>query len=322
MSAFVATEDQDGVRLDVAVAAVLGISRSQAASQIDADLVVVDGRVRPRHHRLRPGETIEVRAAPGRNTLPPPAVPPVRYDDEHLLVIAKPAGMVVHPGAGHPEGTLVDALRAARHTLAPAAGELRPGIVHRLDRDTSGLLMIARTDEAYRGLVAALRRRTVRRGYLALVRGVPEVARGRIDAPIGRDPHQRTRFAVTRAGKPSITRYRVLSSGIIPGVPEPRSEVALLACALETGRTHQIRVHLTTLGHPVVGDPTYGPATDAARALALDRPFLHAASLRFTHPVTGAAVAVDEPLPDSLMDALRRADIALPTDLGIDPADA
>lgn len=322
MKLFVATEDHQGVRLDVALAALLGVSRSQAASQIDEQRVWVDGRIRAKHHRLRPGEEIGVHAAQERQATPAPAVPPVRYDDEHLLIIAKPAGLVVHPGAGHPDGTLVDALRAAGHVLAPAAGETRPGIVHRLDRDTSGLLMIARTDEAYHGLVAALRRRTVRRGYLALVRGVPNVARGRIDAAIGRDLHERTRFAVTRDGKPSVTRYRVLASGTAPALPVERSDVALLACALETGRTHQIRVHLTTLGHPVVGDPTYGPASDVARALELDRPFLHAASLTFPHPVTGETIAVDEHLPETLTNALQCAGVALPADLGIDPTDA
>ena len=316
MTRFVAEESAVGDRLDVVLAAHLGVSRSQAAARIAAGDVTVDGRASTKHHRVRTGEHIEVAdPAPVQGPAAPP-VPPIRYEDEHLLVVAKPAGLVVHPGPGHASGTLVDALLAAGFDLAPAGGEGRPGIVHRLDRDTSGLLVVARTDAAHAGLVAALQRRDVSRRYLALVSGVPAADRGRIEAPIGRDPRDRKRFAVVTDGKPAVTRYVSLGRGEVPDVPPHRSTVSLLACRLETGRTHQIRVHLTTLGHPVVGDPTYGRRADVAAGLGLTRPFLHATALAFGHPVTGAHVALDEPLPDDLAVALVPTGIAPPGPLG------
>jgi 23S rRNA pseudouridine1911/1915/1917 synthase len=174
-------------------------------------------------------------------------------------VVAKPAGLVVHPGHGHAGDTLVDALHAAGIPLAPSDDPTRPGIVHRLDRDTSGLLVVASSPAARVGLVDALRRREVRRRYLALVAGVPRDGRGRIEAPIGRDPRDRTRFAVVADGRDATTRYRVLATGQAPGLPADAGAVALLVCGLETGRTHQLRVHLTRLGTPIVGDPVYGP---------------------------------------------------------------
>lgn len=309
---FTVGAEHDGVRLDVALAVWLEVSRSQAAARIDAREVLVDGKVAVKRNKLRSGQSVEViETAPAKPMSAPP-LPPVRFEDEHVLVVAKPAGMVVHPGAGRPDGTLVDALVAAGYELAPAAGEDRPGIVHRLDRDTSGLMMVARSDEAYAALVAALQQREVHRRYVALVRGVPTPVRGRIDAPIGRHPTERTRFAVTTAGKPAVTRYRLLASA-----PTADDDVSLVACRLETGRTHQIRVHLTAHGHPVVGDPTYGSSRKLADELGLSRPFLHAAGLQFTHPVTGAEVAVDEPLPADLVDALAAARLALPADADV-----
>jgi 23S rRNA pseudouridine1911/1915/1917 synthase len=318
VSGFDVDAHREGVRLDVAVAEHLGCSRSRAAARIAADEVLVDARPTTKQHRLRSGERVEVLEAAPAPAAPAPALPPVRFEDEHLLVVAKPAGLVVHPGAGHPDGTLVRALAGAGYDLAPAGGEGRPGIVHRLDRDTSGLLVVARTDAAHAGLVAAMRDRQVTRRYLALVRGVPSATRGRIDAPIGRDPAARTRFAVVRDGKPAVTRYRVLGRGQAPVVERARAELALLRCRLETGRTHQIRVHLTTYGHPIVGDPTYGAAGDVARALGLERPFLHAVDLAFDHPVSGQRVRVTEPLPADLTAALERAQLVLPDD--VDPA--
>lgn len=314
MTVFVTSDEQAGVRLDIALATYLDVSRSHAARRIDAGEVRVDGGPAIKNHRLRAGQRVEITTVDVAETAAPPPPPPIRYEDEHLLVVAKPAGMVVHPGAGHADGTLVDALLGAGIDLAPAGGEGRPGIVHRLDRDTSGLLVVARTDAAHAGLVDALRSRTVTRRYLALVRGTPASARGRIDAPIGRDPGTRTRFAVVGDGKPAVTRYRVLDHAVVPGLAAHRAELALLACQLETGRTHQIRVHLTTLGHPVVGDPTYGSASDVADALGLRRPFLHAATLAFDHPVTRDRVSLEEPLPVELAGILDRLGLATPDD--------
>ncbi len=314
MNRYTAGADDAGVRLDVALATWLGRSRSAAAVAIAAGEVTVDGEVVAKNHRLTTGQRVEVDAAEERDAARAPALPPVRYRDEHLLVVAKPAGMVVHPGPGHPHGTLVDALVGAGVPLAPAGGDTRPGIVHRLDRDTSGLLTVASTDAAHGGLVDALRERSVTRRYLALVVGVPHSARGRIDAPIGRDPARRTRFAVVSEGKPAVTRYRVLATGAAPGPPDggaPPAPVALLACRLETGRTHQIRVHLEAIGHHVAGDPVYRARYDPGAALGVTRGFLHAAHLGFEHPVTGASIVLDEPLPPELRAALARA--------GIDP---
>lgn len=303
-------EIADGERLDVIVAGHLGGSRSAAAARIRAGDVTLDGVAATRTGvRVRSGQRLVVRVPSAPTAVSEaPALPPLRHHDEHLAVVAKPPGLVVHPGPGHPDGTLVDALRAGGVTLAPAAGEQRPGIVHRLDRDTSGLLVVASTDEAHAALVEALRQRRLTRRYLALVDGVPRARVGRIEAPIGRHPGDRRRFATVAGGKPSTTRYRTLAEGRAGTRP-----VALLACSLETGRTHQIRVHLDAIGHPVLGDPTYGPRPTVAAALGLTRPFLHAGRLAFTHPVTGEDLDLVEPLPDDLLAVLGAA--------GIDPVD-
>lgn len=290
----VAAEDA-GERLDVVVAGRLDLSRSQAASRIDEGLVTVDGATPARSHRVRRGQQVSVRAPSTPDPVPPPPVPPIRYEDDDLLVVSKPAGLVVHPGAGTPSGTLVDALRAAGVTLATAADPGRPGIVHRLDKDTSGLLVVAKTDRAYRGLVSALKARTVRRRYLALAEGRLPAAHGRVDAPLGRDPADRKRFAVVADGKRAVTHWEVVDTG-----RSGTEVVSLLRCRLETGRTHQIRVHLSEAGHPVVGDVTYGARPGLATTLGLERFFLHAVELGFTHPVTGVEVEVTEPLPRDL----------------------
>jgi 23S rRNA pseudouridine1911/1915/1917 synthase len=309
VSGFVADDGDAGERLDLVLARRLGVSRSQAANRIAAGLVQVDGAVGRKQQRLVGRERIEVDDPAPPTPVATPAVPPIRYRDEHLVVVAKPPGLVVHPGAGTPSGTLVDALVAAEIPLAPTGGTQRPGIVHRLDRDTSGLMVVASTDVAFHGLVDALRRRQMRRRYLALVVGVPAAERGRIEGPIGRDPRDRLRFAVVPDGKAAVTRYRLLATGTA------RSEVgaepvALLSCELETGRTHQIRVHLTGLGHPIVGDPTYGPRPALALALGLHRPALHATELTFEHPVTHRTVRVIEPLPADLRTACDLAGLA------------
>lgn len=307
---FVADATHVGERLDVVLASLLGVSRARAAAHLDAGDVEVDGRAGRRSQRVALGETIVVAGAAPEPEPEAPPLPPVRWRDGHLLVVAKPAGLVVHAGHGHPSGTLVDALRGAGIPLAPdaAAPDLRrPGIVHRLDRDTSGLLAVASTPAAHAGLIEALRRRAVVRRYLAVVVGVPANPVGRIEAPIGRDPRDRTRFTVHEDGKAATTRYALVASGMAGEQP-----VSLLACRLETGRTHQIRVHLSAIGHAVVGDPTYGSRRSVAATLGLSRPFLHAARLAFDHPVTGERVDVIEPLPAELMAALAAAGIATP----------
>lgn len=304
-------EGDAGRRLDVLLADRLGESRSRAAARIDRGEVTLDGAPLAKSYTVSPGERIVVAAPPREPTgAAGVAPPPIRYEDEHLLVVAKPAGLVVHPGTGHPAGTLVQALADAGVPLAPAAGEDRPGIVHRLDRDTSGLLLVAKTDTAYVALVTALKRRRVQRRYVALVEGEPASPKGRIEAPLGRDPADRKRFAVIAGGKHAVTRYEVDRVGSV-GSDQPHP-VALLACELETGRTHQIRVHLSAAGHPVVGDRTYGARRDLAHELGLERFFLHAAALRLAHPVTGVPLGIDEPLPGELVEALQRAGLGPP----------
>lgn len=312
----VVTADAAGRRIDVVLASELGLSRSAAAQRIDAGLVRIDGRTVRRSRVLEVGETVEVAdaAAPPRVDAPP--VPPVRYRDEHLLVLAKPPGLVVHPGAGHAGDTLVDALAAAGVPLAASPDPTRPGVVHRLDRDTSGLLVVASTHEALAGLVAMLAERRIVRRYLTIVDGVPAEARGVVDAPIGRHPERRTRFAVVDGARPARTRYRLLATGEVTTSDGTPRAVSTLVCGLETGRTHQIRVHLQAVGSPVAGDPVYGADGALAAALGLTRPALHAAHLAFDHPVTGEPVVVDEPLPDDLVEACARAGLAAP------PADA
>jgi 23S rRNA pseudouridine1911/1915/1917 synthase len=302
----------DGQRLDVWLAGHLGISRSQAAARIDAGQVRVGGVRVSRGRRLRADEQVEVVAPAPTPASPPPPLPPIRYRDEHLLVVAKPAGLVVHPGAGHPDGTLVEALEAAGIPLAPGTEGHRPGIVHRLDRDTSGLLLVASTQEAFVGLTAALAARQVARRYLAVVAGVPEQPRGRIEAPIARDPRDRTRFAVVAGGRSAITRYRILATATVAGLSPERGAVASLVCELGTGRTHQLRVHLAALGTPILGDPTYGSSAELSRAAGLERPFLHAAALGLDHPVTGAPLELYEPLPPELRTALERTGLTVP----------
>jgi 23S rRNA pseudouridine1911/1915/1917 synthase len=309
---FVVDAALDGQRLDVVVAEVLGISRSAAAQRIDAGGVTVGGRPARRSRTLVEGETVDVPPQVVVEAGPPPALPPIRFRDEHLLVVAKPPGLVVHPGAGHQSDTLVDALRAAGVPLADGGDPTRPGIVHRLDRDTSGLLVIACTAAALDGLIAMLAARSITRRYLALLAGTPPEPRGVVDAPIGRHPNRRTRFAVVAEGRPARTRYRVLGEGEVPAADGSVRSVTSVVCGLESGRTHQIRVHLDAVGSPVAGDPVYGTDRTTAAALGLDRPALHAAHLAFAHPVTGEHLTLTEPLPDDLREAWSRAGLTPP----------
>jgi len=309
MNRFDVTPDDAGRRLDVALADWLGISRSRVAALVSDGQVLLDGESVSRSTILRAGQSVEVADADVVDAPPAPPAPPILYADEHLLVIDKPAGLVVHAGAGHDGDTLVDALRAAGHPLADVGDPTRPGIVHRLDRDTSGVMVVACTPDAHRGLVDALSRRAVTRHYLALVAGTPAAPRGRVEGPIGRDPRHRTRFAVVTTGRDAVTRYATIASGAEP------EETSLLACRLETGRTHQIRVHLTEIGHPVVGDPLYGRTGALARALGMGRQALHAAHLVFDHPVDGHRVEAWAPVPADLARAIETSGIRLPEDL-------
>jgi len=302
-----------GQRLDVVIAELLGISRSAAAQRIDAGGVTVGGRPVRRSRTVVVGESIEVPDEAVVEAGPPPALPPIRYHDQHLLIIAKPPGLVVHPGSGHHSDTLVDALRAAGIPLADGGDPTRPGIVHRLDRDTSGLLVIASSDVALTGLVAMLAERSITRRYLALLSGSLPEPRGVVDAPIGRHPNRRTRFAVVAGGRPARTRYRVLGEGSVVAADGSTRSVSSVVCGLESGRTHQIRVHLDAVGAPVAGDPVYGSDRTSAVALGLDRPALHAAHLAFDHPVTGERIEVTEPLPDDLREAWSRAGLTVPS---------
>jgi 23S rRNA pseudouridine1911/1915/1917 synthase len=285
-----------GLRLDQALARLLpDESRTRLARLIDEGRVTVDGERPLARRKVRSGEAVAVELAPREeeSAYRPEAIAlDIVHEDEAVIVIEKPAGLVVHPGSGNWQGTMLNAL--LHH--APRLKELaRAGIVHRLDKDTSGLLVVAKTEAAHLDLVRQLQARTVKRTYLALVRG--KVARaGTVDAPIGRHRAQRTRMAVVAGGKPAVTRYRVR---------ERLRTHTLLECDLETGRTHQIRVHLASIGHPVEGDPVY--AGRGERLLA--RQALHAWKLAFRHPLSADTVAFESPLPadiDALLGTLRR----------------
>jgi 23S rRNA pseudouridine1911/1915/1917 synthase len=290
--------DAAGERLDVFLARHAG-SRAAAQRLIDGGLVTVDGAPRAKRLVLAGGELVRVDEPDA--AAPAAAVPDARFrvawEDEHLIVVDKPAGVVVHPARGHREGTLAQAL-AGR--LAGGEDPERAGIVHRLDRDTSGLLVVARTAPVHAALKRLLAARELVREYLALVEGRPPARRGTIDAPLGRDRRVRTRVSsATDEPRDAITHFEVERA-----LPHD----TLLRVRLETGRTHQIRAHLLAIGHPVAGDPEYG----APGRYGLERQFLHAARLAFPHPVTGAAVDVSSPLPEDLAAALRRAAVGGP----------
>jgi 23S rRNA pseudouridine1911/1915/1917 synthase len=268
-----------------------GLSRARLQTLIRGGLVRVDGAALKAAHRLRGGETVEIEIPPpaAEELGPEPTVLSVVYEDDHVLVVDKPAGMVVHPGAGRAHGTLAAAVLAHAPTIAGVGGPRRPGIVHRLDKDTSGLLVIAKTQAAYDDLVAQLAARTVTRRYLAVVHGRVRAADGVVNAPIGRHPRDRVKMAVRPAGrgKRAVTRYRVL---------ERFPHFTFLELHLETGRTHQIRVHLASLGHPVVGDQVYGKPR-LRPPVELEGYALHAAGLTFVHPAFRKSVALDAPVP-------------------------
>ena len=288
--AVVVPEEGAGERLDRFLAGSLG-SRARAQSLIDRGLVRVDGQPRAKRYVVRVGQRIEVehRDDPPSASAPAQMELTVPYEDEHLLVVDKPAGVVVHPARGHPTGTLAQAL-AGR--IAGGDEPARAGIVHRLDRDTSGLLVVAKNDAVHRALKALLSARRLRREYLALVEGRPSARSGTIDAPIGRHRRDRVLMSIdSEDPREARTHFEV---------EELMGEATLLRVALETGRTHQIRVHMAAIGHPVVGDSAYG----GAAWYGLERQFLHAARLAFAHPVTGAALDLRSELPEDLEAAL------------------
>ena len=295
-------------RLDTWIAEHLPeLSRSRAAHLIDEGCVTLNGRFPKKRDRPAPGDLIEIEIPPPEpSALQPEPIPlQIVHDDADLIVIDKPAGMVVHPAPGHRSGTLVNALLHHMGELASIGGVRRPGIVHRLDKQTSGLMIVARTDHAHRALSAALKRREIRRAYLVAAWGHLPRETMTVEAPIGRSPTDRKRMAVVPGGRDAVTHLRRL---------ERWPAADLLEARLETGRTHQIRVHLLSIGHPVVGDPEYGgggergvsgPGRTWAREFArrVPRQFLHAHELAFRHPRTGDPLRFRSPLPADLADA-------------------
>ena len=298
-----------GVRLDAWIARKLPeLSRARVQALMAADRVRLDGRPARPSARLRGGEEVTVELPDPVAATPAPEDVPlsVVFEDARLLVVDKPAGMTVHPGAGRLSGTLVNALLHHVRDLSGVGGVLRPGIVHRLDRGTSGLMVVAKDDETHRALSAQFASREVEKEYLAVVHGVPRARQATIDATIGRDPVHRKKMSVRAPrGRAARSAYTVV---------EALDGAALLRVRIHTGRTHQIRVHLASLGHPVAGDATYGgtrtPSSrrPAARAAldGLTRPALHAARLAFTHPATGDRLQFESPLPADLRDVLAR----------------
>lgn len=286
----------DGERLDRVLSMLGEVSRARAGDLVDAGVVTLDDEVvTQRSRRVRAGERLAVHVAlelPDRvPEADPDVVVSVVHEDPHLFVIDKPPGLVVHPGAGNPTGTLVHGLLAIDPSIASVGDPARPGIVHRLDKGTSGLLIVARTEAAYEGLVAMLSARAIDRRYTALAWGEPASMRGMVDAPIGRSQRDPTRMAVVHDGREARTGYEVVQVFTEPAT------VSLLTCRLYTGRTHQIRVHLAAIGHAVVGDERYG---GVRAGVSVGRPFLHAAALSFRHPVTGATLELTSPLPPDL----------------------
>ena len=295
--------DEDQRRLDQVLAAWLGEPRARTQARIAEGEVAVGRVVAAKSRTLHTGDVVTVVEAEEFPAFAPADLPDVavRYEDEHLLVLAKPPGLMVHPGAGRRNEkrvTLVDVLLARGVALSTAGGDPeRPGIVHRLDRNTSGVLAVAKSDAAHEGLTELFRRHDVRREYWTIVDGVPDPAHATIDAAIARSASQRTRFRVDAQGRRAVSHYDVL---------EDHGRAAVVRVRLETGRTHQVRVHLSAVGHPVSGDRAYGASMPLAEELGLERLALHARRLAFRHPVTGAAVDIEEPLPDDLAAALAR----------------
>ena len=286
-------EELDDIRLDKALATILDLSRAQAKELIELG-VMVDGEPGSPRTRVRAGSKLMFPKPEFGEALEPERVDfDVLYEDGDVIVVCKPADLVVHPGSGQRKGTLAAGLLHRYPEIRGVGAENRWGLVHRLDKDTSGALIVARTGDAYEGLSSQIRRRKVERSYLGLIDGVPGSPTGTIDAPIGRDPDQPTRRAVIRGGKAARTHFSIREEF-------PSRNCALLELRLETGRTHQIRVHLAAIGHPIIGDRTYGKTT----AVSSPRSFLHAWAVEFAHPDDGRLVRVECPLPDDLQEVL------------------
>ena len=302
---YVVSEEQAGQRLDhFLVAALDGISRTAVQRMISAGQALVDGRASKAGYLLRSGDTVAISAlqserhAPEIQPQPTPLA--IVYEDQDLLVVNKPAGMVVHPARGHFGDTLLDMLLARYPEMGQFGDSERPGIVHRLDKDTSGLLIVAKNMRAQAALVEQMKQHAIIKRYLALVEGVVALDAGSIDAPIGRDPRYRQQMAITTASsREARTHFRVV---------QRFSRHTLLLLQLETGRTHQIRVHLQAIGYPVVGDPVYGP-TGKHDTLPLSRQFLHAYQLAFNHPITGQRIELEAPLPKDLEQILQNSSL-------------
>lgn len=288
--------DQVG-RLDKVLAGLQSIwTRSQVDRLIKSDQVTVNAQVQPSKYQVKTGDVIQVAAQTVKSiALVPEDIPlDIVYEDADVIVVNKPQGMVVHPAPGHPDHTLVNAL-LYHSPLSTINGEFRPGIVHRIDKDTSGLLMVAKTDRAHQYLAAQLKAKTNLREYVALVHGVIKEDTGTINAPIGRSPKDRKKQAIVATGRPAVTHFKVLKRYL---------HYTLISCRLETGRTHQIRVHLQSIGHPLVGDPLYGPK----KTLKGHGQFLHAKLLGFKHPVTGQLLQFEAPLPPIFKATLAKLD--------------
>ena len=296
MEPITVTAQESGERIDALLSRVLdGVTRSAAQRLLETGAVTRGGLPVKKNYRTVPGDTFTVVLPEPEAPLPLPQDIPldVVYEDDDLIVVNKPRGMVVHPAPGHPDGTLVNALLwHCGSSLSGVGGEKRPGIVHRLDMDTSGLIIAAKNDFAHLSLSAQLADRSLSRIYEAIVRGRLREDSGTVDAPIGRHPTDRLRMAVTQKNsRPAVTHWSVL--GRYNGFTHVR-------CQLESGRTHQIRVHMAYIGHPVLGDPLYGPKQDRGSAQCL-----HARRLKFIHPRTGESIHLECPLPDYFLDALR-----------------
>jgi 23S rRNA pseudouridine1911/1915/1917 synthase len=286
-----------GTRLDVAVSRLFGLSRAAAADLVEAGDARLDGAPRPKSHRVEPGAWLEV-TLPAPPAPPPPApVPGLRviHDDEHIVVVDKPVGVAVHASPGWTGPTVVGGLAAAGYQMATGGAAERQGVVHRLDVGTTGVMVVAKSESAYTALKRAFKAREVEKGYHAVAQGQLDPLRGTIDAPIDRHPRHDGRFAVVSGGRPSVTHYETL---------EAFPAASLVELALETGRTHQIRVHLAAVRHPCVGDLTYGADPVLARQLGLTRQWLHARTLGFTHPGDGRWVEFVTDYPRDLAHAL------------------
>ena len=300
---FVVEGAEVGERVDLVLARRTGLTRVLARRAVEEGSVQAGGAVVKPSHRLTAGELVEGRIEIAADTLPGAEDIPleIRYEDEHVLVVSKPAGLVAHPVRSQQSGTLVNALLGLGKPLGMLDPN-RPGIVHRLDKDTSGLLLVAKDDATQLRLREDMKARRIERRYYALVRGVPPGS-GTIEAPIGRHPVRRTLMAVVSGGRPAVTHYEVV---------EHNDRLALLDVKLETGRTHQIRVHLAHIGHPVLGDRVYGGVGEMSRALGLDRPFLHAYQLVFSGG-GNRPLQVSDPLPEDLVGVLERSGLSVTT---------